>query len=82
MVFLSARNVHFYGIVAPFVLVSVFSKQMVVSPLKRFENLLEKIEGQLKGIFWPILTVVVGIILLAGTPLGKIEHFSPSFFPI
>ena len=22
------------------------------------------------------------IILLAGTPLGKIEHFSPSFFPI
>jgi len=82
MVLLSARNVHFYGIVAPFVLVSVFSKQMVVSPLKRFENLLEKIEGQLKGIFWPILTVVVGIILLAGTPLGKIEHFSPSFFPI
>jgi hypothetical protein len=82
MVLLSARNVHFYGIVAPFVLVSVFSKEMVVSPLKRFENLLEKIESQLRGIFWPVLTAVVGIILLAGTPLGNLEHFSSNFFPI
>lgn len=82
MVLLSARNVHFYGIVAPFVLVSVFSKEMAIFPLKRFENLLEKIESQLRGIFWPVLTGLVGIILLAGTPLGKIEHFSPSFFPI
>ncbi|MGA2502956.1 MAG: hypothetical protein ABSG01_02565 [Anaerolineales bacterium] len=82
MVLLSARNVHFYGVVAPFVLVSVFSKQQVVSPLKRFEELLEKIEGQIRGIFWPALTVLVGIILLALTPLGSIEHFSPTYFPI
>jgi hypothetical protein len=82
MVLLSARNVHFYGVVAPFVLVSVFSKQGVVSLLKRFEGLLEKIEGQLRGIIWPATTVVVAIILLAVTPLGKIEHFSPTFFPI
>jgi hypothetical protein len=82
MVLLSARNVHFYGIVAPFVLVSIFSKQQVLSLLKRFENLLEKFEGQIKGIFWPVLTVLVGIILLTITPLGKIERFSPTFFPI
>jgi hypothetical protein len=82
MVLLSARNVHFYGIAAPFVLVSIFSKQMVITPLKRFENLLEKIENQLRGIFWPVVIVIFGIILLAATPLGKIEHFSPSFFPI
>jgi len=82
MVLLSARNVHFYGVVAPFVLVSVFSKQQVVSLLRRFEGLLEKIEGQIRGIYWPIFTVIIGIILLAVTPLGKIEHFSPTFFPI
>jgi hypothetical protein len=82
MVLLSARNVHFYGVVAPFVLVSAFSKQRVVSPIKKIEDLLEKIEGQLRGIVWPVLTVLVGITLLAVTPLAKIERFSPTYFPI
>ncbi len=82
MVLLSARNVHFYGVVAPFVLVSVFSKEQVISPLKRFEELIENIELRIRGIFWPVLTVLIGIVLLAATPLGNIEHFSPTFFPI
>jgi len=82
MVLLSARNVHFYGVIAPFVLVSIFTKKQVAFPLIRFENLLEKIESQLKGIAWPVLTVLVGIIFLLITPIGKIEHFSPTYFPI
>ena len=82
MVLLSARNVHFYGVAAPFVLVSLFSKKQVVPPLTRFEELFEHIESQLKGIVWPVLTVLAGIILLAATPIGKIERFSPTFFPI
>jgi hypothetical protein len=82
MVLLSARNVHFYGVAAPFVLISVFSKQQVVSPLKRVEELLEQIESQLRGLVWPVLMVLVGIILLAVTPIGKIERFSPTNFPI
>ena len=82
MVLLSARNVHFFGVAAPFVLVSVFSKKQVFLPFKRFEDLFEKIENQLKGIAWPILTLLVGIILLAATPIGKIERFSPIYFPI
>jgi hypothetical protein len=82
MVLLSARNVHFYGVAAPFVLISVFSKQQVVSPLKRVEELLEQIESQLRGLVWPALMVLVGIILLAVTPIGKIERFSPTNFPI
>jgi hypothetical protein len=82
MVLLSARNVHFYGVVAPFVLVSLFSTQQIVSPLQRIEQLIGKIESQLRGILWPALSVLVGIILLAITPIGKLERFSPSFFPI
>jgi len=82
MVLFSARNVHFYGVVAPFVLVSVFSKQQVVSPLKRVEELLEQIESQLRGILWPVLTLLAGIIILAVTPIGNIERFSPTYFPI
>jgi hypothetical protein len=82
MVLLSARNVHFYGVVAPFVLASVFSKEQISSPIKRIEGLLDKIETQIKGFFWPALTVVVGIVLLGFTPLGNAERFSPSFFPI
>jgi hypothetical protein len=82
LVLFSARNVHFYGVAAPFVMVSVFAKNTVVSPLMRIEGLLDKIERQLRGIAWLVLTVLVGIILLAATPLGKIERFSPSYFPI
>jgi hypothetical protein len=82
MVLLSARNVHFYGIVAPFVLITVFSKQNVVSPIKRFEELLEKIELPIRGVFWPAITAIGGTFLLAVTPLGNIEHFSSNYFPI
>ncbi|HEY5269349.1 MAG TPA: hypothetical protein VII97_03375 [Anaerolineales bacterium] len=82
MVLFSVRNVHFYGVAAPFVLVSVFSKKQVFSLLTRFEDLFERIERQLKGTAWPVLTVLAGIILLAATPVGKIERFSPTYFPI
>lgn len=82
MVLLSARNVHFYGLVAPFVLVTGFSKQQVLSPLKPVEELFEQIESRIRGILWPVLTVLVGVTLLALTPVGKIERFSPTFFPI
>ncbi len=46
MVLMSARNVHFYGIVAPFVLSGIFSNQHGILPLSRIELLLEKIENQ------------------------------------
>ena len=82
MTLLSARNIHFLGIAGPFVMVSIISNNSVISPFIRFENLLINIESQLKGVFWPTITVLVGIILLIATPMGKIERFSPSYFPI
>jgi hypothetical protein len=82
LVLLSARNVHFFGVVAPFVLITLFSTKQKIPFLIRYENILEKIESQLKGMVWPFLTILGGIILLATTPLGKIERFSPTFFPI
>ena len=82
LVLVSARNIHFYGVAAPFVLVSVFSKKSLGKPFYRLEEFLGKIEGHLKGFAWPLLTVGLGIVLLAVTPIGRIETFSPGYFPI
>jgi hypothetical protein len=82
MVLFSARNVHYYGIAAPFVLAGTFSKDGLVQPVARFEALFEKIEGQLKGILWPALTLLAGIAILLFSPVGRAERFSPAFFPV
>jgi hypothetical protein len=82
MVLLSARNVHFYGVVAPFILVSVFPGQKIASRVRQAEEYLEGIENKLRGFAWPILTVLIGVVLLAVTPIGKSERFSPTFLPI
>jgi len=82
MALYSARNVHFYGIAAPFVLITLFSKDQLIQPLARLEDGFARIESNSKGIVWPIVTVLAGIILLAVLPFGKIERFSPGFFPV
>jgi hypothetical protein len=82
MVLLSARNVHFFGVVAPFVLIGVFPDTQSIGLLGRFEKLLARIESQMKGILWPVLIALLGVILLIFTPLGNIERFSPQTFPI
>jgi hypothetical protein len=82
MALMSARNVHLYGVVAPFVLAGPLAGSLAAPLLKRFEGAFEQIESQARGIVWPVITVTVGIILLAVTPLGSVEHFSPGYFPV
>ena len=79
---LSARNVHLYGVVAPFALAGTLRGSLNVPLIKRFEVVFEKFETRARGIIWPAITVVTGVTLLAVTPLGSIERFSPGYFPI
>ena len=79
---LSARNIHFYGIVAPYLLAPALVGTLALPMLKRYEDFFAALEGKLKGLLWPVTTVILGIALLAGSPLGQVEHFSPAVFPI
>jgi hypothetical protein len=81
MTLLSARNVHYYGIAAPFVLMSTFSIEQTIPVMARFERLFTRIEEPLKGLLWPVVIGIAGLALLAFSPVGKMERFSPAFFP-
>ena len=82
MSLIAGRNIHLYGIVAPFVLAQVIDKENLPKLLRRLENSLFKIEEKLRGIMWPILTLVVCSLVLYTTPVGKIYKFSDKMFPI
>jgi hypothetical protein len=82
MVLLSARNVHIYGVAAPFVLAGSLKGVLDFRLAARFENLIARVETRLKGFAWPTAVVLLAIILLAATPLGTVQRFSPEYFPI
>jgi hypothetical protein len=82
MSLLSARNVHLYGVVAPFVLASTLAGSQDSPIVKRLETLFGQVESQLKGILWPVGIILIFGILLVATPLGKVNRFDPAFFPV
>jgi len=82
LVLLSARNVHIYGVVAPFVLASTFGGSQNVPLVKWFESLFSKFENKLNGIVWPGIVILIGIVLLAVSPLGSLQQFAPNYFPV
>jgi hypothetical protein len=79
---LSARNIHFYGVAAPYLLATTLTGSLAVPLVKRYESLFAAIESRLSGFAWPLLTVILGIFALAATPLGQAQRFSPAFFPV
>ena len=78
----SARNVHFYGVAAPFLLAPTLAGSLSVPVIKRYETFFSTTESGSRGIFWALGTVLVGIVLLAFTPLGFEQRFSPAYFPV
>lgn len=79
---LSARNIHFYGVVAPFLLAPTLTGCLTIPLVQRYESFFAQVEARLKGLLWPFMSVILGITLLAVTPLGNAQHFSPGFFPV
>jgi hypothetical protein len=82
MSLIAARNIHLYGVVAPFVLAAPLSEILSGSITKRLEATLQSVESQLRGVLWPVATVLVLGILLIGTTAKNLYQFSPSFFPV
>ena len=78
----SARNMHLYGVVAPFVLVgpaleissSVFRVNAGVS--------IAKIERQLRGVLWPVATILITLALLVSGKYGGDYFIDPKLFPV
>jgi len=82
MSLMAGRNVHLYGIVAPFVLAETLVGVREVGLVSRLEETIAGVENQLKGILWPIIiTLAFGCLLLFGD-FKRIYHFDPQVFPV
>ena len=82
MSLMAARNIHLYGVVAPFVLSETVGEIAQSRIFNSAEVILRKIESQLKGILWPLATTIgLGILLLTGKT-GMTYSFGPSVFPV
>lgn len=82
MSLLSARNVHLYGVAAPLLLAGTLTDRQTPHIIERLETLLASVEEHLRGMAWPVATVlIIGSLVLTGT-LGVNNRFSPKMFPV
>ncbi len=78
----SGRNMHLYGVVAPFVLVGPAIEIASPAFLKKSASAMVKVEKQLKGLVWPTATVLISLVLLISGNLGKDYYIDPKLFPV
>jgi hypothetical protein len=82
MSLLSARNVHLYGVAAPLLLASALAGRQVPRIIERLETLFARVEDNLRGLVWPLITaLLIGSLLLSGA-FGIENRFSPRIFPV
>ena len=82
MSLIAARNVHLYGVVAPFVLAETVHDLGRFGGVRTVEEVLKQVEGRAKTVFWPIITVVVFGALILGTQVRNIYSFDSTIFPV
>jgi len=83
MTLIAFRNIHLYGIVAPFVLAETISTFNSIPLLFRLESNLHRIESQINGFFWVIVsTLVLGMLVLSSAAASKLYQFDPEKFPV
>ena len=78
----SGRNMHLYGVVAPFVLAGPAVEIANLAFLKRTASAMVRAENQLKGFVWPAATVLISIALLISGGLGRDYFIDPKLFPV
>lgn len=83
MSLMATRNIHLYGVVAPFILSDTFNGLRNIPLLNQLENTLQNIEGQLKGVFWPVIVwLSMSVLVITNGTAQKLYAFSPAMFPI
>lgn len=83
MSLMAFRNVHLYGIVAPFVLAEALTDLRNIPIIGRLETTLASIEDKITGIYYPALTVTVLGVLVFTSPIPKaIYTFDSQTFPV
>ena len=83
MVLTTIRNVHLYGIVAPFVLVEALGGIHEIKIFKRIEASLGNIERQLKGALWlVVISLILGTFVLTSDVARRYYRFDEAFFPV
>jgi len=82
MSLLSARNVHLYGVAAPLLLAGALTSRPMPRVVERFEALFARVEDHLRGLAWPVITVLlIGSLVMTGA-LSIENRFSPRIFPV
>jgi hypothetical protein len=83
MSLIAVRNIHLYGVVAPFVLANTLVESGEVHLIQRLELTLQNVEDKTKGIFWPIVTaIVLSIFVITSSAMQKYNRFISPMFPI
>jgi len=85
MSLIAIRNIHLYGIVAPFILAETLVGTKNIPTLNKLDINIQAVESQLlrRGYLWSfIVSVVLGIIIIANKPMKNVFRFSESFFPV
>lgn len=83
MSLIAARNIHLYGIVAPFVLARTIRLDNSVGLAQRLENTLANMERKIRGSLWPaLIAIIVGVTFFTNQSIQGIYRFSPSVFPV
>ena len=82
MSLIAARNVHLYGIVAPFVLAGAISKPKENGLWLRLEDSLAYIEQNLRGFVWPLIATAACALFLSKGTIQNSYKFNPDVFPV
>lgn len=83
MSLIATRNIHLYGIVAPFILAETLDKTRNFPLINRLESSLQNIEGRIKGIAWIATFVIVFIpITILNNRVQRLYQFKEPVFPV
>jgi hypothetical protein len=83
MSLVATRNIHLYGVVAPFVLAETLIEARSFSVIGRLETSLSRIENNLKGWGWSIGFVATSIIVLTLNPqIHTLYQLKEPAFPV
>jgi hypothetical protein len=83
MSLIAVRNIHLYGIVAAFVLAETLVETRNIRLIERLELTLRNVEDRIKGIFWPVITVILlSAFVITNNTMQRFYQFSSPMFPV